>query len=161
MTGRLILFLLFSGLAADTACACNPSLDEDFDQLTSKDLSVAIADVLAAKLERSETASCMVIEYSNTRYLLGSGPDNLTVKTCLEDVDQVASLSDYDGTEVYGFLSGAEVLYVLIQTGADEPQFRYAEFSCWGPFHLNLGIMDNAERTELIQTIEAQIKAAK
>ncbi|MGL4234444.1 hypothetical protein [Tabrizicola sp.] len=150
---QMILYFMAS-LMTSPALACVDIPGAVYDQIPSPDMVMVIAEVTDVSIVPvGQSGSCMTLSYRSSEVLFGEIGDSFRVETCYPDVS--ADLIDLGtSSELYGFTKGATVVVAVIKAASDSGDLRYAVPNCWGPKHMRLDTMAEAERKEFLIEIK-------
>ncbi len=147
---RLLLPIVSLLWLASPALACRPDPGNLYDDIPSPDLIVAVAEVTDVVITKSsDVDTCIAVGYMVTERLAGNVDDSFRVEVCY--ISGRVTEADLARTaDETGFAVGATVLVGVIPSSKGSTELRYAVPNCWGPLHLRLDDMGEAERKLLI-----------
>ncbi|MEP3276829.1 MAG: hypothetical protein ABJN26_16000 [Stappiaceae bacterium] len=142
----LIAFVCLFSSTPSLACSFDPNAG--YDDPLPEDAVFGIAEVVSIAFSKSgDSGSCMTLDYSTSKSLMGVVPDAFSVKTCNDraPVESLKTINDEVGG--WGFVSGATVLLGLIPIDGKQPNFRYYVPDSCGWFHYRLDTLSEEERS--------------
>ncbi len=156
-TRRVVATVVTLACIPAAALACIPDPDVEYDTAEEAAAVILRATVEAFSVTpHFDDGSCQTVEYRTLENLHGSAPATFTISRCETGilVDDYAD-ADPDDLEffadVLGYVTGAKVLGGIIVEADTEP--RHLVPNCWGPLHLRLDTVGEAERTEVLDLI--------
>jgi len=177
---RSLLFsVLVAGCAVGVAQACPEPEPGEYDEATGPNALVILAEVLSIDFSSNEDANCSRAVYEVRETFLGPQFDVVESQACfvreVGDV-KVRDLSFESSEELSksrhesGFYPGALVLVSLtrqVEPGRllppiqSQSEYRPALTSCWGYPHVNIGILPQEQRSELISGLRESVTESK
>ena len=157
MTPKLACLTIAIVLWGTSAFACSPDPNFDYDQISSDRVSIFIARVVEIDRTTHENEVCWQVDYVVESVLTGVQAEAFSVLSCSRRTPQMIVMTRHEGNKEVGFVEGAEVLLGVLLEDDGPTGVRYAVPSCWGPLHLNIGILTLEQRNELIAAISAQV----
>jgi hypothetical protein len=157
---RGVAIAVLTTFVATSTKACQLAEEDVYDDLSSDNFALVIADVTDLTITKSgDTNSCFAVDYRRKDMLQGDLPAEFRVETCGDDGP--ITLEDFArSAEEIGFAIGATVLVGVMPSETGTVGLRHAVPDCWGPLHLRLDLLGETEREVLMAYFRDMLSGA-